>query len=76
MTAECRIPIRRKATEISTLFFALSDNDNVLHPKYFTIWEKEKGGSKGKKITYANDGRIIGHSWRLVLLDVGVVLNS
>ena len=31
---------------------------------------------KGKKMTYANDGRIIGHSWRLVLLNVGMVLNS
>jgi hypothetical protein len=26
-------------------------------------------------LTYANDGRIIWHSWRLVLLDVGMLLN-
>lgn len=37
-------------------------------------------GNKGGRtlhegLTYANDGRIIGHGWRLVLLDVGMILN-
>lgn len=55
------------------IIFALSDvtwfTSGIFH--HTREKRREKGGG-----TYTNDSWVIGHGWRLVLLDAGVLLNS
>jgi hypothetical protein len=66
--------IRRKATEVSTLFLRFSAVTKFLHPKYFIMKGFVSEVNQGK--TYSNDSRIIWHGRCFVLLETRVLLDS